>query len=263
MKHRTLTILAGCTAAVLQSQAFGGALLGTAQQFAVLGASTVINTGPTIITGDLGVWPGTAVVGFPPGIVNGVMHINDAVAQQAQADALTAFTTLAGFASSQNLTGQDLGGMTLTAGTYTFSSSAQLTGTLTLDAQGDPNAVFVFQMESTLTTASNSSVTIINSTSSTWGNIFWQVGSFATLGAETALLGSIIASESVTLNTNASIVDGRAIALNGAVTMDSNIIGITNMMTPVIPAPPAVMMGLVGCGAVGLTRRRKLEPSAS
>ncbi len=239
----------------LHAQAFAGTVdLGKAREFAVLAGSSVTNTGSSVITGDLGVWPGTSVTGFPPGIVNGMMHINDAVAQQAQGDARSAFTTLAGLVSTLNLTGHDLGGMTLTPGAYTFDSSAQLTGTLTLDAQGDPNALFVFQMGSTLTTASNSAVTIVNGLYAFWGNIFWQVGSSATLGTETDFLGTIIAESSITLNTDASIVDGRALALTGAVTLDSNIINVS-----IIPAPPVAAMGLVGFGAACLVRRRRVQ----
>lgn len=258
MKQSTMVILGGFVAVGLHAQATGSTVdLGTAGQFAVLGGSTVTNTGSSVITGDLGVWPGTSVTGFRPAIVNGVMHINDAVALQAQSDAQSAFTTLAGFASTQNLTGQDLGGMTLTPGTYTFDSSAQLTGTLTLDAQGDQDAVFVFQMGSTLTTASNSAVTIVNSLTPLWGNVFWQVGSSATLGTTTEFLGTIIAQSSITLNTGARIVDGRALALTGAVTLDSNVIGVTPMAF--VPAPPAAVMGLVGCGAACLVRRRRIQ----
>ncbi len=154
--------------------------LGTTATFAVLGGSTVTNTGSTVLTGDLGVWPGLAITGFPPGIVTGTTHAGDAVAQQAQSDLTTAYNNLAGQACGTDLTGQDLGGMTLTPGVYCFSTSAQLTGTLTLNAQGNPSAVFVFQIGSTLTTASSSVVQVINGGSNC--NVFWQVGSSATLG---------------------------------------------------------------------------------
>jgi uncharacterized repeat protein (TIGR02543 family) len=197
-------------------------ILGTAASFAVLAGSTVTNTGPTVVTGNLGVWPGLAITGFPPGdVVSGTIHWGDAVAQQAQSDLTTAYNDLAGMACDTNLTGQDLGGMTLTPGVYCFDPSAQLTGDLILDALGNPNALFVFQISSTLTTASASSVTLINGA---WSdNVFWQVGSSATLGTVTNFKGNIVALTSITLNTAATI-DGRALARNGAVTLDTNII---------------------------------------
>jgi hypothetical protein len=167
--------------------------LGTASSFAVLAGSTVTNTGLSVINGDLGVSPGTAVTGFPPGTVvgGGSIHAGDAVAGTAQADLTTAYNDAAGRAPDQNLTGQDLGGQTLTAGVYKFDSSAGLTGALTLDGQGNPGAVFIFQIGSTLTTASASSVTVINSGRSC--NVFWQVGSSATLGTGTQFVGNILA----------------------------------------------------------------------
>jgi hypothetical protein len=203
--------------------------LGTAQSFAVLGGSTVTNTGATIVDGNLGVDPGLSVTGFPPGLVHGTVHAGDAVALQAQNDVTTAYNTLAGQALTKDLTGQDLGGMRLVAGVYRFSSSAQLTGALTLDAQGDPRAVFVFQIGSTLTTASNSSVLVINAGQDC--NVFWQVGSSATLGTTTAFKGNILALASITLNTNAAVI-GRALARNAAVTMDTNDVSILTCATP-------------------------------
>ena len=149
-------------------------ILGTAMSFAVLGASTVTNTGATTVYGDLGVTPGLEVTGFPPGLVaGGTIHSGDAVALQAQSDASTAYDGLAGQAFTEDLSNQDLGEMVLTPGVYRFSSSAQLTGELTLDAQGDSAAVFVFQIGSTLTTATNSSVAVINGTNDC--NIFVSV----------------------------------------------------------------------------------------
>ena len=195
--------------------------LGTAEAFAVLGASTVTNTGPSVINGDLGVSPGTAVTGFPPGIVNGTIHVADAVALQAQSDLTTAYNDAAGRACDVDLTDQDLGGLTLTSGVYCFSSSAQLTGTVTLDAQGDSNAVFIFQIGSTLTTASNSSVSLING--ALLCNVFWQIGSSATLGTTTDFKGNILALASITMTTSATL-DGRALAQTGAVTLDANIV---------------------------------------
>ncbi len=195
--------------------------LGTAQSFAILGASAVTNTGPTIVNGDLGVSPGTAITGFPPGIVNGTIHAADAVAAQAQHDANTAYNFLAGQPCNTILTGRDLGGLTLTPGVYCFASSAQLTGTLTLNGQGDPNAVFIFKIGSTLTTASNSSVMLING--GTTCNVFFQIGSSATLGTGTQFIGNIFALASATLTTNVN-VSGRAFGLNGAVTLDSNVV---------------------------------------
>jgi type VI secretion system secreted protein VgrG len=189
--------------------------------FAVLGGSTVTNTAtPTTVNGNLGVSPGSAVTGFPPGVVTGgTIHAADLVAAQAQTDLTTTYNNLAGTACDTDLTGQDLGGKTLTPGVYCFSTSAQLTGTLTLNAQGNPNAVFVFKIGSSLTTASAASVLLVNGGSSC--GIFWQVGSSATLGTGTSLLGSIVALTSITLNTGAS-VSGRVLARNGAVTLDDS-----------------------------------------
>lgn len=195
--------------------------LGSAQNFGVLGASEVTNTGSTIISGNLGVGPGLAVTGFPPGIITGTLHAGDAVALQAQADANTAYNSFAGMACNFNLTGQDLGGLTLVPGVYCFSSSAQLTGTLVLDALGSSDSVFVFQIGSTLTTASNASVMVING--GTLCNVFWQVGSSATLGTDTTLVGTVVALTSITLDTGADVI-GRVLALNGAVTLDSNLV---------------------------------------
>jgi hypothetical protein len=209
--------------------------LGQAASFAVLAGSTVTNTGSTRISGDVGVSPGSAVTGFPPGTVtNGTIHAADAVATQAQGALGTAYTNLAGQSCppANNLTGQNLGGRTLVAGVYCFDSSAQLTGSLTLDAQGNTGAVFIFQIGSTLTTASGAVVRVINGASRC--NVFWQVGSSATLGTTTSFVGSLLALTSITLNRGAIIVAGRALARNGAVTMDTN-----NISTGACAAPPA------------------------
>jgi hypothetical protein len=209
--------------------------LGTATPFVVLGGQTVTNTGPSVLTGDLGVSPGSAITGFPPGVVIGAIHASDAVAMQAQNDVTTAYNAAAGEPATVNLTGQDLGGMTLSPGTYTFSTSAQLTGALTLDGQGDPNARFVFQVGSTLTTASASSVSLINSASAC--NVAWQIGSSATLGTGSSFQGDILALTSITLTTGATLT-GRALARNGAVTLDTNVIDRSTCPTST-PPPPA------------------------
>jgi len=228
--------------------------LGTAEAFAVLAGSTVTNTGFTNVYGNLGVWPGSAVTGFPPGIVTGTIHANDAVALQAQSDLTAAYIFAAGQGCEIDLTGQDLGGLTLNPGVYCFGSSAQLTGTVTLNGQGDPNAVFVFQIGSTLTTASSSSVVFINGGQG--DSVFWQVGSSATLGTTTEFAGNILAFTSITLNTDANIHCGRALARNGAVTMDDNDVSIDDSPgCQAVPEPgtaPLLGMGfllsLIVCG---------------
>jgi len=207
--------------------------------FGVLGGSAITNTGPTGVNGNLGISPGTSVTGFPPGVVTaGSMHLNDAVAAQAQSDLTTFYNQLAGSPCTANLTGQDLGGLTLMPGVYCFDSSAQLTGTLILNGAGNSAATFIFKIGSTLTTASASSVSLMNGASSC--GVAWQVGSSATLGSGTALAGTIAALTSITLNTGSSL-NGRALARNGAVTLDTNNVsfcsgpGLSNL-----PAPPEV-----------------------
>jgi len=205
--------------------------LGAAESFAVLGGSTVTNTGATIITGDLGVSPGSAITGFPPGVVagGGTIHSNDALAAQAHSDAASAFTQVSLELATNNLSGQDLGGLTLTPGIYRFNSNAQLTGALTLDSGGDPNAVFHFQIGTDLTAADNSSVLQLNGSSN---NIIWQIGTSATFGTGSLFAGTLIADQSITLNTGAAL-DGRALAINGAVTLDTN--RITTTALPSVP----------------------------
>jgi type VI secretion system secreted protein VgrG len=229
--------------------------LGTAGSYAVLAGSTVTNTGSSVLTGDLGVWPGTAITGFPPGMVTGgTINAGNAAAQTAESDLTTAYNTAKGLTRTSTLTGQNLGGMTLTPGVYFFASSAQLTGALTLNTLGNPNAVFVFQIGSTLTTASASSVIFSNSLSDS--NVFWQVGSSATLGTGTTFEGNILALTSITLTTGATIGCGSALAINGAVTLDSNVIGGGCSGKTTVPEPGT--MGLLGTGLaiLGAVRRR-------
>ncbi len=235
-------------------QAMGSNIMGTAQGFSVLAGTTVTNTGPTLVTGDIGVWPSDADIHLPPGITKGTVHIGNATAQRAHADALTAYNDLAGRATTRTLTGTDLGGMTLTPGVYTFSSAAFLNGRLTLDAQGDPNAQFVFQMVSTLITANDSSVVGINGADGS--EVFWQVGDSATLGADTDFIGNIVANTNITLETGAEIIAGRALALTGAVMLNTNFIDSTFSSITIIPLPTGAGLAGLGLGLVALRRRR-------
>jgi hypothetical protein len=239
MMLRHSCTLAFVLAATLSPAARAQVALGTASSFAVLGGSTVTNTGATIVTGDLGVSPGSAVTGFPPGVVTGgTIHAADAAAAQAQSDLTTAYNTAAGTPCGVDLTGQNLGGLTLTPGVYCFTTSAALTGTLTLNFQGNPNASFLFKIGSTLTTASASSVVLVNAGSSCGGSIFWQVGSTATLGTGSSLRGNILALASIT-QTTGSNSSGKLLARNGAVTLDTNSVG-TCSVAPISGVPPTV-----------------------
>ncbi len=233
--------------------------LGSAQPFGVLGASAVTNTGPTTIVGDLGVSPGSALTTTNGLIITGGTHVADAVARQAQVDATNAYNTFAALPFTSNLTGMDLGGMTLTPGVYFFASSAQLTGNLFLNFLGNADSRFVFQIGSTLTTASASSITGIDGLFGP--NVFFQVGSSATLGTTTAFRGSILANASATLKTGATITCGRAIALNGAVTLDQNVISTVCSNAPMTTVPePSTLALLAGPSAfalIGLLRRRR------
>ena len=195
--------------------------LGTTTQSAVLAGSTITNTGPSVVSGDLGLSPGTVVSGFPPGLVlAGTIHKTDAVAVQAKADLVTAYNDVAGRSSGATISA-DLAGNTLSPGVYSSAASMGLTGDLALDAQGDPSAVFIFQVGSTLTAGSGSRVRLLNGARAC--NVFWQVGSSATIGSTSAFTGNILAMTSITLITAATL-NGRALARNGAVTLDSNIV---------------------------------------
>lgn len=195
---------------------------GTASDFAVLAGSGITITGPTTITGNIGTFPTTSITGFGNVTLNGTNHAGDAVTQQAKNDLVIAYNDAAGRSSNVMYGGgYDLVGQTLISGVYADSSSLFLSGTLTLDAQGNPDAVWIFQTGSTLITASNSTVDLIGGAQAC--HVFWQVGSSATLGTGTDFVGNILALTSITLNTGAS-VDGRVLALNGAVTLDNNTI---------------------------------------
>jgi hypothetical protein len=197
-------------------------VLGSAANFAVLAGSTVTNTGPTIVTGDLGVSPGTAVTGFPPGTVIGTQHAMDPISAQGILDLTTAYNNAAGRSLCPISRIGDLGGLTLMPGLYKSTSDMSITtADLTLDAMGDSSAVFIFQIASTLTTTPGRQVLLIGGARAT--NVFWQVGTSATLGSTTSFQGTIMADQAITLNTGAT-VSGRLLARIAAVTLDSNTI---------------------------------------
>lgn len=219
---RDTALLAGTTIPVPPpASSLMSDLLGAFSNFVGLAHSTLTNTGSSVITGDIGVSPGTSITGFPPGTVTGTIRLNDGPAAAGEVAVLNAYNNLAGRAVTQDLSGQDLGSRTLTAGVYNFSSSAQLTGALTLS--GSATDQFIFKIGSTLTTATSSSVVLTGGVIS--DNIAWQVGSSATLGTSTAFAGNIFASASCTANTGAS-VNGRLLAVNAAVTLDDNAIAV-------------------------------------
>lgn len=270
MNCRNMRLLTIAALAASPLCATAEVILGTAGDFSVLAGTTVTNTGPSVIEGGhVGVNPGSAITGFPPGIVvpPWTTHAANGVTLQAQNDLVTAYDVAAGLPMTLDLTGQDLGGLTLQPGVYFFSSAAQLTGTLTLDNLGDPDAQFVFQIGSMLTTASDSSVMSINVVGGESGcNVFWQVGSSATLGTGTEFQGHILALTSISMNSGSSIVHGSALARNGAVTLDDN-----HIVNCVIPEPGALPLILIGAvllrakrmGVMVMASRRNLAASAS
>jgi Ice-binding-like len=197
--------------------------LGNAQSFGVLGGTTVTNTGPSVIMGNLGVSPGASVIGFPPGsVIGGTIHRADALSLQAQTDVTTAYNALAAQTCTTTFTPPtDLVGKTLVPGVYCFGSTAALTGVLTLDGQNDPSAVWVFKIGTAITTASGSSIVFIRSGSGC--NVYWQVTSSATIGTTSKFAGNILALTTITLATGARLT-GRALARTGVVTLDSNTI---------------------------------------
>jgi hypothetical protein len=202
-------------------------VLKSATGFAVLAGSTVTNTGNTIVNGDLGVSPGTAVTGFGPGIVNGTQHNGDPTAAQAIADLTTAYNDAAGRTLCAVTVAGNLGGTTLAPGLYKSTSTLAISsGDLTLDAQGEPDAVFIFQMASSFTTTAGRAVILSGGAKA--ANVFWQVGSSATLGTTSAFAGTIMADQAITLNTGATL-NGRALAHIAGVALDTN--------TVTVPAP--------------------------
>jgi len=238
-------LLAATTAVILVTGLLAGGLasaagptvgLGTTTSFSVLAGSGITNTGPSVINGNIGSFPTTSITGFPPGLVNGTNHAGDAVTQGAKADLTTAYNDAAGRTPVTTVP-TELGGTTLVAGVYgSAAGTFGITGTVTLNGQGDPNAVFVFKTASTLITATGSSVSLIGSAQAC--NVFWQVGSSATLGGSTSFKGTILALTSITLVTGATI-EGRALARNGAVTLDTNTINAPSCAAAPTAAPTA------------------------
>ncbi len=244
--------------------------LGTAVNFGILGSTGVTNTGASIVQGDVGVWAGTSIIGFPPGLLTGSLYTGPGPgpAETANADATTAYndaanTVLNPCPGGNDLTGQDLGNVSspiapLLPGVYCFSTSAQLTGTLYLDFTSS-SSFFIFQIGSTLTTASASSVVAVGSPPAcVANNIIWQVGSSATIGTYSDFVGNILALTSITANTDAT-VHGRLLALNGAVTLDDNLITVP-ICVPVPEAssfwPGAFCASVFGWQWLGVWRRK-------
>ena len=244
------------TAATAAGQA--PVVLGSATTFEVLAGSTVTSTGATTVNGDLGVSPGTAVTGFPPGLVNGTIHAGDPAAAQAQLDLTTAYNDAAGRTVGAITVAGNLGGQTLAPGLYKSTSSLEISsGDLTLDAQGDANAVWIFQMASTLTTTSGRQVILSGGAKA--ANIFWQVGSSATLGTTSAFKGNILALASITVTTGAA-VEGRLLARTAAVTLDSNIVGLG---IPADTTPPTVSSTDPANAATGVAINKKIAATFS
>jgi hypothetical protein len=207
----------------LQTTVSGTVVLAGTSGFAILSGSAVTSTGATTITGDLGLSPGTSITGFPPAILTGTQHINDPAAALAKIDLTAAYNDAAGRTSTDIVTlSGNIGGLTLTPGLYKSTSSLAISsGDLTFDAKGNADAVFIIQIASSLTTTSGRQVILSGSASAS--NIFWQVGSSATFGTTSVFKGTVMARQSITLNTGATI-DGRVLAMTGGITMAGNTI---------------------------------------
>ena len=236
----------------------------TVDTFGVLAGSTVTNSGPTTVVGNLGVSPGTAITGFTgiapggPGLVSGSINSANAFAAQAQSELTAAYNAAAGAASTATVAG-DLGGLTFFPGVYTSSSTLGITGTVTLNALGNPNAQFIFQIGSALTTATSSSVLLINNAKPS--NVFWQMGSSATLGTTSNFSGNLLALSSISLGTG-TVLQGRALARNGAVTLLSNSItapaGLSGPPPPLVtPAPSSLILVTTALAGILIFQTRK------
>jgi len=222
--------------------------LGTTSGFAVLAGSGITVAGAvnsTVITGDIGTYPTLSITGLGNVVLNGVNHAGDGVTQLAKTDLTTAYNDAAGRPYDSNYADAYVLMGNLSAGVYNGTGSFNITGDLTLDAHGDPSAVWIFQTATTLITASSSRIILINGAKAE--NIFWQVGSSATLGTNSSFSGNILAYTSITLTTGAS-VDGRALASHGEVTMDYNTIN--------VPEPGAIMLLVFGMTGLFTIRKR-------
>ena len=231
-----VTILAKPLSGALVASTLTAPNLGVAGNFAVLAASTVTNAGASVITGDLGLSPGISVTGFPPGILVGTLHIADSTTAQAQLALTAAYNDAAGRTLGAIMLAGNLGGLTLAPGLYKSTSSLEISsGDLTLDAQGDASAVYIFEMASTLVTTTGRKVILAGGAQA--ANIYWQVGSSATLGVSSVFKGNILALASITVATGAS-VDGRLLARTGAVTLDGNAVIRPSALLAAQPATP-------------------------
>jgi hypothetical protein len=249
--------------------------LGAAAPFAVLAGPQIVNTGGSVVRGDLGVSPGATVTGFPGGkVVEGSIQTSGDAPGLAQKDAAVAYADLSSQPCNVRLSGQDLGGQTLTPGVYCFQGAATLSGDLVLDAQGDPEAVFVFQVGTVLTTAAKSSVRVANSgqradagaqaggraVRDALCHVYWQVGDSVVLGRDSTFIGTIIAQRGVGVGTNAA-VDGRALARTGAVTLDADNVEIPLCAAALAFRPGA--LGVIGAAAGGVAAYEILKDRKS